>query len=269
MAFRAHYWSCGKFAQFIRRNTGQTMHPIAASFEEWHQIREYNKKAAPFFFWFTEEFLNNVQNILHGPMDLIDSIRSYVLNRYVDKIHYLPTRLEPGKYFDVDTRLLNGMFETLVDFVETEKAWMDIVFDPDVKKPHRIFRWTRFRSAQHGLNHLNWEISLAEPQLDKWGNDTSSPLQAAAAQEILDLYVWWTIKRPLRQDPYDESGSTAEHEKLAKTHGSNWIGLSRKDRDMTGYDSSLEKLRVIEKRNEDEDEEMMIRLIKVRQSLWT
>ena len=34
-------------------------------------------------------------------------------------------------------------------------------------------------------------------------------------------------------------------------------------------DTSLEQLRIMEEAYEKEDEEMMIRLIKIRQSLWT
>jgi len=96
--------------------------------------------------------------------------------------------------------------------------------------------------------------------------------QAKAAKEIIELYTWWTVTYRNRPDPYDASGWTAYCEaSRAANGGSLWGSLSSdKTPEMKKMSTlSLNKLRKLEEAYEKEDEAMMIRLIKIRQSLWT
>lgn len=234
---RSHYWSCSKFSQWIRTTFGGVEKPKSETWEGWKQWRVLAKQKNAFVYWLTEEGLDDIQNILAFPYDVVNVVRTYYINRYLDKLHYLPTKLTPGQYYEVDTRILHGLFETLVDFIEVEKAWMSVVFSKDDWTSfgfpwwykYRILRWTkRFRSVKAGLAHLEWEISLGD----------TSPGQSDAAKEELDLYKWWKFERPARVDPFGTSLVSEEAWKL-------------------------------EEKYDQEDEEMLIRLIKIRKHLWT
>jgi hypothetical protein len=56
------------------------------------------------------------------------------------------------------------MFDMLVDFVEVEKAWINVVFTN--RKPWsgwgRTYWW---RSRNEGPAYLEWEIGLGDPNL--------------------------------------------------------------------------------------------------------
>ena len=93
--------------------------------------------------------------------------------------------------------------------------------------------------------------------------------QAKAAKEILELYTWWKEVYPNRPDPYDASG-WHDYCEMRREKGYHLLDMEDKSEDEAKMrDTSLEQLRIMEEAYEKEDEEMMIRLIKIRQSLWT
>jgi hypothetical protein len=80
----------------------------------------------------------------------------------------------------------------------------------------------------------------------------------------------WTVTYRNRPDPYDASGWTDYCDSLRNKFGDNWIGRSSKDKvTKVQSDKARKLLDKIEKAYEKEDEQMMIRLIKIRESLWT
>jgi hypothetical protein len=242
--FRGNYWSCSEFADWVRRKFGGIEKPLAATMEEWDQYKVDAQAKSKVVYWLTGDGLTILQNIVYFPYDVLDAVRYYFVTRFITKPHMVPTRLEPYVYHETDTRLFHGAFELLVDFIEIEKAWMAVVFDSKGEEwekygyprwyRYRLLRWTRkFRSPEAGLAHLEWEMSL-----DNDGPE-GCPSQAAAAREQLAIYKWWKTERPARVEPYDVKGLTYEqrHE--------------------------------MEEKYFQEDDEMFIRLIKVRRSLWT
>jgi hypothetical protein len=94
--------------------------------------------------------------------------------------------------------------------------------------------------------------------------------QANAAKEIIELYTWWTVTYRNRPDPYDASGWSEYCEASRQANGGR-LNFGEQDnpelRKMSNKSHKL--LRKIEAAYEKEDEQMMIRLIKIRQSLWT
>jgi hypothetical protein len=94
--------------------------------------------------------------------------------------------------------------------------------------------------------------------------------QAIRSKEIKELYLWWTTVYPNRPDPHDASGWSEYCESLRIKFGTNWIGRSDKDTaSKKAGDKALKLTTKIEKAYDKEDEQMMIRLIKIRDSLWT
>ena len=99
------------------------------------------------------------------------------------------------------------------------------------------------RSADLGIDHLKWGMSIVydEQSVEKddplYGKPTE---QAKSSKEIFELYNWWK-NRDNRPDPYSNYKSSKDIKELWKTEES--------------YDQ--------------EDEDMLIRLIKIRKHLWT
>lgn len=260
MSFRKNYWSCSNFANWIRKTFGGFEKPHALELGQWDLWKKENEKRAPFVYWLTEEFLDKLQDIVMWPIDKIDNARVYIKNRFFDRLHYLPTRLTPGEYYDLDTRLLHGVFEALVDFVEIEKAHLEWVFGQKHTRPkryfHYLFRWKSARSAEAGLKYLEWETTLTD-------DDGQPTQQALVAKEIIDLYNWWKTVRPSRLDPHDVSGWTTYCAETKQLFSSD---LSTKEKEKRK--EILNMCDAVEQQYKQEDEEMLIRLIKIREHLW-
>lgn len=262
MGYYSKYWSSTKLASWIR-GTPKPSAATSAEWKEWHMMAKANH---PFRYWVAEEALDYLQDVVNAPINWAKGIQNYVINRWVNRSHALTSStLEKGKYHEIDTRILHCLFDELVNFVEIESAWMHVVFDDDAWKRYRAyktfpFRLKRWRSREAGLDHLEWESSLRVDE--SWGISKDDPRyatltdQAVGASEILELYRWWTEIRPSREDPYVT------------------VGLCDEDRNCSNKRSDKEQERLyrlveIEKGFDDEDDEMLMRLIKLRRSLWT
>ena len=113
---RIDYWTCSKFADWIRG----TSKPFALEWDQWDEWHKNAKDKHPYRYWFAEEFLRKLQDFINLPIDIYHTIEIYVRNRFIDKVHYLRTDLTPGEYYDLDTRILHALFTELTDLVEVE-----------------------------------------------------------------------------------------------------------------------------------------------------
>lgn len=264
---RSSYWSSSKFAKWIERRFGKFETPFALEWHEWDEWRTKIKAEAPKTYWVTHVAFDSIQKFVMWPADKLNDIRYYVKNRYFDKLHYLPTGLEPGRYYDLDTRLLNATFGALVDFVEIEKAHMQIVFS-DEKKPWRyripLMRFASYRSREHGLKHLAWESGLDDPNLLP---HERSDHQAETSRIVRDLYLWWKDERPNRPDPHATSGWFDLVENTGFGTMLSTSKLTPAQRKV--IDDSRKSSQEIERAYDQEDEDNLIKLIKIRKSLWT
>jgi hypothetical protein len=248
---RIHYWSCSKFADWIRGSKK----PTALTIEEWDVWKKENKAKRPFRFWLSDTFLTKLQNFFCFPKDIYNEFRHYYENRFVSKTHYLKTGLEPGSYHELDTRIMYGLFNELVEFVEGEQAWLNHISHKEKK-----FKFKNGKCPEAGLDYLDWAMSLKYDSsygMTKKDKDFGKPTpQAVAAKKTLELYKWWKEVRPNRPDPMETSG---------------WSDYCSNKGDYTKRKSNsmLKKLTKIEESYNKEDEDMMIELIKIRKSLWT
>lgn len=287
MTQRANYWSCSQFAKRVSAAFGARPKMDSGTAEEWAEWRKDVRKNHPVVFWFTEEFLNTAQNFLWWPYDKVCAARFYLFNRFIGKTHFIKTGLKPGEYHEIDTRLLHGMFAELVDFIEVEKAYHHCVCDDEKRALYQLpwwrggwrwMRWGIWRCPQAGLDYLEWECGMKFD--DEWVDKsdprygTATP-QALAAMEQKRLYDWWKNVRPNRPAPHDESGWSNFCERKHAAHAdedddSMTIFFNEKtDEERAESKRLLETVEEIEKRYDDEDEAMMIALIKVRRHLWT
>lgn len=236
---RIHYWTCSKVADFIR---GEKK-PYALEWGKWREYYADLKKRKPIRYWITEELLSTLQNIVYYPYDIYSNTKGYIRNRWIDKTHYLKTGLKPGRYHELDSRILHGLFNELVDYVEVDLAHLSL-WDRTKK-----YKFKTGRSVEAAYAYFEWASNL------KYGEDCGySPNdpdygeltpQAEDTIKIKTLYEWWKDERPHRVNPFDVF--------TKETHGDKYFKLI----------DEREKL------YEQEDTNKLIELIKVRGSLWT
>lgn len=211
--------------------------------------------------------------------------------RAVDWFRYRTTRkyhtiniptLKPG-YYDIDTRLLHGMFSLLVDFVEIECAWMTLLCRSDLKPTSFVKssiiqkikrKFVPFRSKELGLQHLDWEMSLQEDEQGQSGGWS----QAAAAKEIKTLYLWWKEDYLNRKEPeeylepeeYQEWRNWLHSHYFEKQENGNSLMKTKctEEEDERGHNLNR-RIFSIEEDLHKEDENMMVRLVKLHRCLWT
>ena len=278
----SHYWTCSKFADWLRGTPKIKM----GTAEQWDDWEENAKAYSPIRYWLADDGIRILERIFYFVPDTIHSVKYYINNRYITRTHALtasPVDIKPGTWMDVGHRFLPCMFNELRDFVEVELAWWHIAWaEKDEKAKYKApfwatgwFRWRTWRCPQAGLDNLEWQRNLRWTE-DECGPDSKNvgklTPQAEKAQEILDLYTWWTTTYRNRPDPYDASGWTAACEALREANGGGVLAMFKKDGDpklKKASDKAHKILQKIEADYEKEDEQMMIRLIKVRHGLWT
>jgi len=117
-------------------------------------------------------------------------------------------------------------------------------YDFDERLLHCMFDGlVDFVECEAGMRSLEWQTTLTAGK--EWHYLESDPKyndpiqQALDAKEIISLYKWWKDIRPQRPDPYDQ-------EEL----------------------DSMDCVQM-EQDQMDEDTKMMVRLVKIRGSMWT
>jgi len=275
---RSNYWSCSKFADRLRG----TPKLGCGTSEEWDAWRETAETTYPIRYWIAEEGLDHLQNFVYYIPDKLNDVRYYINNRWVSRSHSLtahPRDIKPGQWQDVGNRFLPCLFNELVDFVEIEQAWHHCIWSDDAKTKFEVpwwrsgwLRWRTWRCPEAGMEYLKWASTLTNEEfLDEDKKSEAVPTyQAKAAKEIIELYTWWTVTYRNRPDPYEASGWTAACEASRMANGGRLSFSAEKDPVLKkASDKAHKLLQKIEAAYTKEDEAMMIRLIKIRESLWT
>jgi len=282
MPNRKHYWSCTKFADWLRG----TAKPCAETGSGWNKWNKEAKEKHPIRYWIVEEALDRVQSFIWWPVDQIYNIKYYVNNRFISRTHSLTAHardIRPGTWCDVGNRFLPCLFNELVDYVEVELAWWHLVWEGKEERKKYNAPWWRFgwwnmrlwRCKQAGLDNLKWQSELVwtEEECEPGSPNIGQPTyQAERAKEIFELYKWWTEVYPNRPDPHDVSGWSEICSRSREQNG-NAFGLfdaeNRTEEQQEEINKALDLSQKIEEQYKNEDTEMMIRLIKIRDSLWT
>lgn len=230
------YWSLSSLAKWIREKAGLT-NPYSLTMEGWKDYKEECKQKAPFIYWLTTTGFNKTQDFVSYPFDILYNARCYYRN-WKGNTHVLDGNLKKGQWYDLSSRILPCLFEELVKYIEQEKE----------------------------LETLEWETTLVyneewgiDPSDEKYGKLTD---QAIHAIEQKALYLWYKNIYLKRSDPHDISGLTDFYKEGE--------GLSKLDESRNKeWKDMYEIYSKIEEDYRKEEEEMIIRLIKIRESLWT
>lgn len=273
------YWTCSKFADWLRG----TPKGGAKTGRGWWEWEKAAKETHPVRYWLAEEGLDYLQNVVYFIPNKLYAIKYYINNRWVTRTHSLtahPRNIRPGDWCDVGNRFLPCLFNELVDFVEVELAWWQIAWNSEDRAKYNApfyatgwFRWRTWRCPQAGLDNLDWQRALRwkEDEGFEPGDENIGKLtpQAINAQEILDLYKWWTEVYLNRPDPHDASG-WSEFCDRTRDEDRHFLDFESETAEEKAESRRiLDLCHSIEQTYEKEDEEMMIRLIKIRNSLWT
>ena len=263
MSHRTNYWSCSKFADWLRG----TPKGGAKTAQDWDLWRKTAKATHAVRYWLAETALDKIQDVVYSPFDALYSVKYYMVNRFVTRTHALTSTLPKGKWHEFEDRVLHCLFDELVNYVEIEEAWSNIAFETEeARKKYNapktalgVFRLRTWRSAEAGTDKLKWAAGLTLD--DAAGNPTTTPsAQALAAREILELYNWWTVTRPNRVGPDELSGWST-----VIGYGIRPVNDEVRDARRVAAALSTE----IETRYANEDTEMLTRLVKVRTQMWT
>lgn len=268
---RSNYWACSNFANWLRG----TAKPGAATSKGWSNWKKAARAAHPIRFWIAEEGLDHLQNIWMWIPDRLADVRYYINNRWVSQTHGMyASSLKKGKWHEYESRLLHSMFDQLVDFVEIEQAWHHVMWDEKAREKYQTPWWRKgwlrlrvWRCPDAGVEYLVWASGLTadEPKNGK----IQYTGQAVVAQELLALYKWWKYERPARPDPYDASGWTEICERRRAKDPDEILADDDTAAERRESKRSLAMIDKLEKQYDREDEQMMIRLIKIRKGLWT
>lgn len=269
-----NYWTCSKFADWLRGSAK----PNAETSKGWAQWKRASKEKHPFRYWLAEEGLDHIQNVWMWIPDRINDVRYYINNRWITRTHALtahPRDISRGTWHDVGNRFLPCLMNELVDFVEIELAWNYCVWDEEARKKHSYPWWRRWyrnwRSEAAAMDYIAWAKTLTNAEfLDEDKKHEAVPTaQAEAAKEIEILYRWWKYERPLRPDPYEVSGWSDICDRRRVKYPDEILPEDDTKDEKAESKKALDMIHELEEKYESEDEEMMIRLIKIRQSLWT
>jgi hypothetical protein len=226
-----------------------------------------------------------VKRYLKSPLRWYDNICYWVAYRTYDKYHIVNTGLEP-RYYDKDTILLHANFSILVDYVETELAWIEYCFsdrprDFTDKLRNLLPRFVRVLlktpyGRQEGEAHLTKSLQHSLDNPEDYPEEHKKNYE-----DILELYRWWKDLRPVRPDPGEVVGLDAFCEAKKKEYGSSDLYVFEPSGKVYVMKSILseqdeeEHRRLVmasfheENKQWDEDTEMLCRLMRLRGFLWT
>jgi len=229
--------------------------PKAATAEEW--VCWTNKAKDNKFCYFLTE---TVPMWYRVKLMRLRDIKYWFLYRYSKEhmYHLVDTGLEYG-YYDIDRRMIHANFNMLKEYVEIELAGMQkwtMDNEGTIKKKGGL---DDMSPRALGLQHLKWESELT-------GNDTA---QAAKATEVRNIYLWWVDVRPNRPDPdaigWDEAKVIGD----LKNKSVMEIFADRTDEEKEASLKRYKEQEKVSKQYYDEDTDMLCRLIKIRNGLWT
>lgn len=233
--FKASYWSSSAFAKWLRKKAGLT-NPTALTLEGWDEHEKQCKEKSPIVHYITDVFFNKVQRVVSLPWDIVYTLKCYHSN-VKNNSHVLDGGLEKGQWYDLSYRILPCLFNELVKYIEKEK----------------------------GLSTLEWEKSLVCDEHNGYDKDDPEygqlTRQAVDAIEQESLYKWYKEVYLQRPDPHD----------VFNKHYAKWgegFGKMCEEQKAEWKECNSIYTKILEQ-YVVEEEEMLVRLVKLRYSLWT
>lgn len=274
---------------YVQKKFGRKK-PYALSVDGWNEFDKKYKEEEPIRFFFCETV---PEKILYGYRKAIGwklrKFREFFYYRFMDKYHVVKTDLAPG-YYDKDSLLFHANFSILVDYVESELAWMylinnssnegDVLFEKYKRQwklanidPTHLLK-INFKSSELGIAFLeNYVEKNPYDTEDDEGYAETIKRQQNEYKEILDIYTWYTKTYPEKLERAHKSLEFENREELEKKYGFMFILSSefRKENPdvYKRYQDDSKVRQQLKEEIEKESTDMLIRLITIRSRLWT
>lgn len=237
--------------------------PLFASAETWSEWHEFERTKPICNFC-----VNTVPDFIkYKIIKRINNVKYWFLYRFFNEHKYqlIDTGLKPG-YYDVDTRMFHGIFNLMKEFCEHEQPYHDWCW---LDEPKEKFK----PGKEAALKSFAWQKDLVytEDEIfrDEYKHLIGQPTpQALNATELEKIYLWWVDIFHNRKDPY-EVFKDEYFSNLVKEKNTMKAFCERPPEEQEKYNEISKKRDELEKQYADEDEEMLLRLIKIRKSLWT
>lgn len=194
----------------------------------------------------------------HKPYEFVKGKwRGYVTTRH----HVIKTELPVQSWWEVDTRILYGMMALLKEFVEKQQPFRSdeiTYFNKNIGND-KIVTNPQFNVFSKKMESLNKD-GFCEIE---W---TSDEFHVTARQEMLIIYLWWMdYKR--RQKEISDALTTWDNG-ITDCGKKNFLDALNAERTPEEI-SLMDRLHELEDKLHSEEEDMLIRIIKIRDSLWT
>ena len=147
----------------------------------------------------------------------------YLRQRFINKLYLIDTKLDRGKYYDTDSRMLYGMMSLLCQYIEIEK-------------PMESINW------MDEENHFCVYFSM------------------------MDAYIWWKNYENRTKEIDRALDTWYASEK--KNKNDDWLANINKPQSKDS-EKLFKHLHELEAQLEKEEEEMLVRLVRIRKYLWT
>lgn len=230
--------------------------PFAMTFKGWKYFDKEFRERAPIRYYFDRTFK---YKYIYPISRKYNVIKDWIRYRIYDRYHIMKTGELPG-YAEVDHQILHVNFNALKNFVEVEQAWSSYLHNINSDFKPNFWQRLALREWRHpdlGIKYFEWASTLDDPALPPHEQSVS---QAIAAREILVLYNWWMKDRPSRIEiPIYKSPNTVDEDSMWTDDSPEELIIRNKN--YTDRDDQHEKW-------ENEDTDMLCRLMKIRKSLW-
>mgnify|MGYP001602085484 CR=1 FL=1 len=194
--------------------------------------------------WYVKLWSRKLMDILKDIlMDILKDIKWWFYYRFHPSHRYnkVDTCLSPG-YYDKDKLILHACFSLLVDFVEGELAWIKLISHQEERnKVPWYMTLERYRDKHARQLALQYLIYWDQYTPDDNHEQQEIDIHKAEDKEIRELYLWWMDIRPKRVDPF---------------------GVIKEE---YSPDNAMD----LDEAYNQEDEDMLIRLMKIRLHMWT
>lgn len=184
MTFRSNYWSCSKFAAWLRSLQGISS-PYALSMEDWEAYKKEHKHKLCYKL---AEWLDNVQDVVCFPMDVAHKTKYTAHNLWIGT-HCLKTSLKKGQWHEFEKRVKHSLMENFISFMEDEVY-------------HNTLMWNKEHFDENGID------TDLHTVLKFWQELQDNGREEKPWKEILDAYYKCCYILRERGDVWDKHFET-------------------------------------------------------------
>jgi len=192
------YWSLSKFADSLRKVFGLPEMLSMGTSEEWEAFHKLEKETSRIGLAVIES-LDVIQNIVYWiPRKITDGI--YWISNVKDSTHVLRTTAKLGGWSDLTQKIPDGLMYGVIDFIEKECFWMEVMGSDYYYSKQSYIRWKLFSMEVSSVDRMYFGLKWLDFQIENSDEDSK-----VAYQEIIDAYSFAKY-RYFTFDAYEESG---------------------------------------------------------------